>query len=121
MSRDITQAPSAGLEPALPAPEAGALSAELRGRVDRCGFVERRTDVTTVVADVRRTRRDEPRPLASGRMSGRSEWSSDQVPRPDPGPIERRLLPDSASVDEDGRLSVGGADLVELAHRFGTP
>ncbi len=31
MSRDITTAPSAGLEPAHPAPEAGALSAELRG------------------------------------------------------------------------------------------
>src|SRR3974390_3081978 len=32
MSRDITSAPPAGLEPAPPAPEAGALSAELRGR-----------------------------------------------------------------------------------------
>jgi diaminopimelate decarboxylase len=31
------------------------------------------------------------------------------------------LLPSTAEVDERGRLSVGGCDVVELAERFGTP
>jgi diaminopimelate decarboxylase len=35
--------------------------------------------------------------------------------------IRRYLLPDTASVTEDGRLSVGGCDVVELAERYGTP
>ena len=33
--RSTSSVPPAGLEPALPAPEAGALSAELRGRAER--------------------------------------------------------------------------------------
>ncbi|MBI2168445.1 MAG: diaminopimelate decarboxylase [Actinobacteria bacterium] len=37
------------------------------------------------------------------------------------GPIDRTLLPPSATVNADGRLSVGGCDLVELASGFGTP
>ena len=32
-----------------------------------------------------------------------------------------RLLPDTAAVDADGRLSIGGCDLVDLAREFGTP
>lgn len=36
-------------------------------------------------------------------------------------PIDRRLLPDSAEVGENGHLHVGGVDLVELAHDIGTP
>ncbi|HUY64183.1 MAG TPA: diaminopimelate decarboxylase [Acidimicrobiales bacterium] len=40
---------------------------------------------------------------------------------PDEGPIDTALLPHSAVVGADGRLSVGGLDLVELAERFGTP
>ena len=36
-------------------------------------------------------------------------------------PIEFRLLPDSATVEADGSLSVGGCSLLELADRFGTP
>ena len=31
------------------------------------------------------------------------------------------LLPDTAARTAGDRLSVGGCDLVELAHRFGTP
>ena len=31
------------------------------------------------------------------------------------------VLPDTASVSRDGRLSIGGCDVVELAERFGTP
>lgn len=31
------------------------------------------------------------------------------------------LLPDNASVDETGRLSIAGCDLIELAAEFGTP
>ena len=36
-------------------------------------------------------------------------------------PLERHLLPRSASVDERGQLRVGGIDLLELAEQFGTP
>lgn len=37
------------------------------------------------------------------------------------GPVPRTLLPDSAVVGDDGRLSIGGCDLGELALEFGTP
>lgn len=37
------------------------------------------------------------------------------------GPLPRHLLPDTATVAEDGRLSIGGCDALELAERFGTP
>jgi diaminopimelate decarboxylase len=37
------------------------------------------------------------------------------------GPLPRRLLPDTAEIGADGRLSIGGCDLLELAERFGTP
>ena len=36
-------------------------------------------------------------------------------------PLERHLLPRSASVDERGHLHVGGIDLLELVAQFGTP
>jgi diaminopimelate decarboxylase len=36
-------------------------------------------------------------------------------------PVPRYLLPDTASVDGRGRLSVGGVDLVDLADEVGTP
>jgi diaminopimelate decarboxylase len=36
-------------------------------------------------------------------------------------PIPLRLLPDSAAVGPDGRLSIGGVDVVDLAGEFGTP
>src|SRR5579872_5597711 len=35
--------------------------------------------------------------------------------------LDRSVLPDTAVVAADGRLSVGGCDVVELAGRFGTP
>lgn len=38
-----------------------------------------------------------------------------------PRAIEHHLLPDSAQVGADGRLSVGGVDMVELAAKVGTP
>ena len=37
------------------------------------------------------------------------------------GPLARHLLPDSATVDDRGRLSIGGCDAVSLAEEFGTP
>ncbi|HUS61082.1 MAG TPA: diaminopimelate decarboxylase, partial [Acidimicrobiales bacterium] len=37
------------------------------------------------------------------------------------GPVLLRLLPDSAVIGGDGRLSIGGCDLLELGERFGTP
>jgi diaminopimelate decarboxylase len=36
-------------------------------------------------------------------------------------PLERDLLPRSASIDERGHLHVGGIDLLELVEQFGTP
>jgi diaminopimelate decarboxylase len=36
-------------------------------------------------------------------------------------PLARHLLPDTAEIAPDGRLSIGGCDLLELAERFGTP
>lgn len=36
-------------------------------------------------------------------------------------PVARYLLPDNVSTDAEGRMSVGGVDLVELAEEFGTP
>ena len=36
-------------------------------------------------------------------------------------PLERHLLPRSASVDERGHLHIGGFDLLELVEQFGTP
>jgi diaminopimelate decarboxylase len=36
-------------------------------------------------------------------------------------PLDPSLLPDTAAFAEDGRLSIGGCDLLELAERFGTP
>src|SRR3954466_5950311 len=35
--------------------------------------------------------------------------------------IRRYLLPDSAAVNEEGRLSIAGCGLVKLAERYGTP
>ena len=36
-------------------------------------------------------------------------------------PIPRRLLPDTSQIDSQGRLLVGGCDVVQLAEQFGTP
>ena len=36
-------------------------------------------------------------------------------------PLPRHLLPDSATIDAQGRLSIGGCDLIDLAREFGTP
>ncbi len=36
-------------------------------------------------------------------------------------PLERHLLPRTAEIDEKGHLRVGGIDLLDLAHEFGTP
>lgn len=37
------------------------------------------------------------------------------------GALPLSLLPDTAVIGADGRLSIGGCDLLELAERFGTP
>ncbi len=36
-------------------------------------------------------------------------------------PLPRSLLPDTASFADDGRMSIGGCDMLELAERYGTP
>ena len=45
---------------------------------------------------------------------------SDGAARPS-DPLDHSLLPDSATVDDHGRLHLGGCDVVELAAEFGTP
>lgn len=41
---------------------------------------------------------------------------------PDPAdPLPAQLLPDTARIGDDGRLSIGGVDVLGLAERFGTP
>ena len=37
------------------------------------------------------------------------------------GPLPRHLLPDTAAVGDDGRLRIGGCDVLELAAEHGTP
>ena len=37
------------------------------------------------------------------------------------GPLSRHLLPDTATIDDRGRLSIGGCDVLALAHEYGTP
>ena len=37
------------------------------------------------------------------------------------GPLPEQLLPDSAEIGSDGRLQVGGCDLLDVAAEFGTP
>ena len=37
------------------------------------------------------------------------------------GPLPLNLLPDTAEIKSDGRTTVGGCDLVDLAHEWGTP
>lgn len=37
------------------------------------------------------------------------------------GPIARHLLPDNATVGDQGQLLIGGCDTLELAREFGTP
>ena len=54
-------------------------------------------------------------------MSDATEPGSGPAPRPDNGPLDLRLLPDTAALDEQGRLSIGGVAVEELAARFGTP
>ena len=36
-------------------------------------------------------------------------------------PIPLDLLPDSAAVEADGSLSIGGCSIAELAEQYGTP
>jgi diaminopimelate decarboxylase len=113
-------APPAGLEPAHPAPEAGALSAELRGRV----VCSDRTSITPA------GRATTCRAYCSATTSilvvveGRADDEPGRHGHPDPdpsGPVSPSLLSDTASIGPDGLLSVGGVDVGELAQRHGTP
>jgi len=55
-------------------------------------------------------------------MDGLVERPAEQAaPSPDEGPVSPDLLPLTARIGPGGRLSVGGADVVALAERFGTP
>jgi diaminopimelate decarboxylase len=42
-------------------------------------------------------------------------------PTPSTDPVGAGLLPDTARIGPDGRLSIGGCDLLDLAEQFGTP
>ncbi len=53
-----------------------------------------------------------PDPVAAGQV---------EPPLAGEGPLPAHLLPDTAEVGPDGRLSIGGVDVVELAGELGTP
>ncbi len=55
---------------------------------------------------------------ATGMLPG--ETPAPAVPHPS-GPLPTRLLPDSAGVSAEGRLTLAGVDVVELADEVGTP
>src|SRR3984957_11779544 len=114
MSCEITQsgrgrAPPAGLEPAPPAPEAGALSAELRGRA-----LQSRERSYSSCSEALSTLTGR----ANAAVSCISMSTDHDVAT---APLERYLLPRSASVDQKGHLHLGGIDLLELVEQFGTP
>src|SRR5271170_7966871 len=80
-------APPAGLEPAPPAPEAGALSAELRGRVQRHrGGVSRHAGQTD----------DGPRPATLVACHAAPRW----LPG---GPVASHLMPGQDEPSPTGR------------------
>ncbi len=57
-----------------------------------------------------------------GRMDGvDSDLAIDAGPPADEGPLRMDLLPMTAEVGAEGRLTVGGVDLIDLAERHGTP
>ncbi len=43
------------------------------------------------------------------------------APHPQHGPVPLRLLPDGATIGPDGRLTIGGVDVMDLAAEHGTP
>src|SRR5205807_10519219 len=55
-----------------------------------------------------------------GRQRARLDVTASQAGTPSPA-VSRRLLPDTSSVSAEGRLSVGGVDVIELAEQVGTP
>ena len=59
------------------------------------------------------------RAASAGSEAADTAWAA--AAGPDAGPVARHLLPDTAAVGADGRLSVGGVDLCELAGELGTP
>ncbi|MDA8295952.1 MAG: diaminopimelate decarboxylase [Actinomycetota bacterium] len=46
---------------------------------------------------------------------------TEDAPAASEAPLARHLLPDHAAISSDGRLTLAGLDVVELAERFGTP
>jgi diaminopimelate decarboxylase len=54
-------------------------------------------------------------------MSDQAERAPGGRPYPDEGPIDAELLPVTAQSGANGRLCVGGVDLVDLADHLGTP
>jgi diaminopimelate decarboxylase len=112
-SDDPNLAPQAGLEPAHPPPEGGALSAELLGQ----------SQGAIVVLGLQRSDGcDEGVPYPSRSMSARSSLrDGGAVSDLACAPLDERLLPCTASVASDGQLSVGGLRLVDLAEEFATP
>ena len=105
-----SRAPPAGLEPAPPAPEAGALSAELRGRV-RCKAGDDRTR-HAATAPLR------PQGRANAAVSCISMPTDHDVAT---APLERHLLPRSARSTRRDICGSADIDLLDLAAEFGTP
>lgn len=54
-------------------------------------------------------------------MTGEEHTEAASLPGDPTAPVARELLPKTALVGDDGRLRVGGVDLIDLAEEFGTP
>ena len=119
--------PPAGFEPAQPAPEAGALSPELRGRrTKHTGGAPIASLVgstggnsgSAATAGLQRLVPMIPDPLPT-------EVPYEEVPTPAApsrrGPLPAHLLPLTAEVGSEGRLRIGGVDILELVEEVGTP
>src|SRR5690606_11903413 len=73
-----------------------------------------------------RARGPPPGPLVAGggrrdRAAGRPRPAGRRRAGADVTPLPASLLPDSASVDDEGRLRIGGVDVLGLAEHHGTP
>jgi diaminopimelate decarboxylase len=59
--------------------------------------------------------------VPAGRIGSNEDAPAVDAGAPSTAPLARHLLPDSATTDGAGRLSVGGVDIIDLAGEIGTP
>ena len=119
--------PPAGFGPAQPAPEAGALSPELRGRrgkhTGRASSTPSpsstsRNTGSAVTSGLQRLVQMIPDPLTT---QEHDEQPQDAGATRRQGPLPSHLLPLTADVGAEGHLRIGGVDVLDLVEEVGTP